>query len=950
MTTYAVGSLVRARGREWVVLPESAADLLVLRPLGGADDDIAGVLPDLEPVEPASFAPPTPNDLGDAASAGLLRAALRIGFRSSGGPFRCFAGLAVTPRPYQLVPLLMALRQEIVRLLIADDVGVGKTVESLLVAAELIAQGEVRRMTVLCSPHLAQQWVNAMRDQFNVEAVAVLPSTVTRLERNLPHGESLFERYPVTVVSTDFIKQTRRRDDFIRACPEMVIVDEAHTCVDAGEPSAARSRHQRFELLQRLARDSQRHLILVTATPHSGKEEAFRNLLALLDPALGELSDDLSGEARRRDRERLARHLVQRRRGHIRGYLDEDTPFPDRHSTEEHYTLTEDYHRLFNKVLDFARESVGGDGDAVRQRVRWWSVLALLRSLASSPAAAAATLRNRARGVGAASIEEADDLGRASVLDLADDEATEAIDTTPGALLDDSDVDEETEAARTRRRLLAMAIEADKLKGAGDAKLIKATAMVKKLLDDGYNPILFCRFIPTADYVASHLRTALSKDVQVAAVTGELPPEEREQRIAGLVAAADRRVLVATDCLSEGVNLQEHFTAVIHYDLAWNPTRHEQREGRVDRFGQPADVVRAVTYYGRDNRIDGIVLDVLLRKHDAIRKSTGVSVPVPGDSNTVVEAVMERVIRRRDEPIEQLTLDGVAEAKRDELFDQWESAAEREKHSRTLFAQEGIKPAEVADELAQIRAALGDAAEVETFVRHALTGLHAQVSPTNDGFAAHLAGLPTALRDALPAVDPLPFRRGLPVLPGQALLARTDPAVEALARYVLDTALDPLLGDGMRPARRSGVLRTSTVSERTMLLLVRFRFHLELPTPAGMRTTVAEEARVVGLRGRRENRRLLDDQEVARLLAVAPEKNVPEDQAAQHIGRAIDSLGELKIVLDDTADVLADELRDSHRRVRRAADTRVRGLAVTAQKPADILGVYVYLPTAGTAR
>jgi superfamily II DNA or RNA helicase len=943
MTSFAVGSLVRARGREWVVLPDSDAELLLLRPLAGADGDIAGVLLDVEPVASATFAPPLPTDLGDAASAGLLRTALRIGFRSSGGPFRSFAGLAVTPRPYQLVPLLMALRQPTVRLLIADDVGIGKTVEALLIAAELLAQGDIRRMTVLCSPHLAQQWVNAMREQFGIQAVAVLPSTVNRLERNIPHGESLFERYPVTVVSTDFIKQARRRDDFVRACPELVIVDEAHTCVDAGEPGSARSRHQRFELLQRLARDVSRHLILVTATPHSGKEEAFRNLLVLLDPKLADLPDDLSGKARRHDREHLARHVVQRRRADLRRYLDEDTPFPDRQSTEEQYNLSDDYHRLFNKVLAYARESVAGDDDAVHQRVRWWSVLGLLRALASSPAAAAATLRNRAWGADATSVAEADLLGRASTLD---DEATEIADATPGALPDDLGVAGSTDGGRTRRRLLALAAEADKLKGTKDAKLVKATAMVKRLLADGYNPILFCRFISTADYVAVHLRAALPKSVQVASVTGELSPEEREQRVADLAAEGDRRVLVATDCLSEGLNLQEHFTAVVHYDLAWNPTRHEQREGRVDRFGQAADVVRAVTYSGRDNRIDGIVLDVLLRKHDAIRKSTGVSVPVPGSSDTVVEAVMQRVIRR-NEPIEQLTLDGVAEAKRDELFDEWESAAEREKRSRTLYAQEGIRPTEVAEELAQVRAALGDATEVEAFVQHAFTGVHAHVSPSTDGFTAHLAGLPTGLRDLLPPGDTLSFRRSLPLLAGEALLARTDPAVEALARYVLDLALDPLGPAGARPARRCGVLRTSAVRERTTLLLVRFRFHLDLPTPTGIRTTITEEARVIGIRGTREARQLLDDREVDVLLQAAPEQNVPEDQAAQHVKRVIDSLGELQVALDDASEVLAAGLLDSHCRVRRAAQVRTPKPAVTAQKPEDVLGVYVYLPVTG---
>ena len=95
MTTYAGGSLVAARGREWVVLPDSPDDFLVLRPHGGTDDDVAGVLPAIEPVAPASFPPPTPDDLGDDASARLLRSALRIGFRSSAGPFRSLGNIAV---------------------------------------------------------------------------------------------------------------------------------------------------------------------------------------------------------------------------------------------------------------------------------------------------------------------------------------------------------------------------------------------------------------------------------------------------------------------------------------------------------------------------------------------------------------------------------------------------------------------------------------------------------------------------------------------------------------------------------------------------------------------------------------------------------------------------------------------------------------------------------------
>src|SRR3954471_15222133 len=108
-------------------------------------------------------------------------------------------------------------------------------------------------------------------------------------------------------------------------------------------------------------------------------------------------------------------------------------------------------------------------------------------------------------------------------------------------------------------------------------------------------------------------------------MTGELPPEEHRRRIEALTEASIERtpVLVATDCLSEGINLQHLFTAVVHYDLAWNPTRHEQREGRVDRFGQQAAEVRCSMLWGQDNPVDGFVLNVILRKGETIQKELG---------------------------------------------------------------------------------------------------------------------------------------------------------------------------------------------------------------------------------------------------------------------------------------------------------------------------------------
>ena len=377
------GTLVRARGREWVVLPESTDDLLMVRPVGGLDEEITGILPVIEPVESAAFPLPSKEDIGDCRSGRLLRDAARLSTRAAAGPFRSFARIAVEPRPYQLVPLMMALKLDPVRLLIADDVGIGKTVEAALIAREMLDRGEIQRLAVLCPPHLAEQWQHELAEKFHIDAELVLSSTIQRLERNLPIGVSVFDRHRFVVVSTDFIKSDRRAADFELKCPEFVIVDEAHGCTLAG--GIGRGRQQRFNLIRSIAANSERHLILVTATPHSGNEQAFRSLLGLLDEEFFDLPLDIIREERESIRRKLARHLVQRRRADIRHYLETDTTFPTRLDKEETYAFSPEYRALFDDIVTFAREFVAdAKGGERRQRVRYWSALALLRCVSSA--------------------------------------------------------------------------------------------------------------------------------------------------------------------------------------------------------------------------------------------------------------------------------------------------------------------------------------------------------------------------------------------------------------------------------------------------------------------------------------------------------------------------------------------------------------------------------------
>ncbi len=936
---FAIGSLVRARGREWVVLPESDDKLLILRPLGGGDDEVTGIYTPLEKVEPANFELPNPQDLGDHRSCRFLRDAVRLSFRHSAGPFRSLGRIAVEPRPYQLVPLLMALKLDPVRLLIADDVGIGKTVEAGLIARELMDRGEATGLVVLCPPALAEQWQLELETKFHIEAELVLPSTASRLERHCRVGQSLFDVFPHVIVSTDFIKADRRRDEFLRSCPKLVIVDEAHTCA-SGEGGG---RHQRHDLLRGLAKDTERHLILVTATPHSGKEEAFRSLLSLLNPEFGQLPEDLAGRENEAHRRRLAAHLVQRRRGDIEHFLKSDTPFPAREEKEEHYKLSPKYKQLFERALDYARETVTEDaGGVVRRRVRWWSALALLRSLGSSPAAAAETLRTRASS-NAETEKETDEIGRRAVLDIADAESMEGMDVSPGA---DSG-DEATADGKARRRLLEMATVAESLKGKGDEKLQRAIVLIRSLVSDGFHPIVFCRFIPTAHYIAEELRQQL-KGVEIASVTGHLPPAERVERIAQL-AAATKRVLVCTDCLSEGINLQDHFDAVFHYDLSWNPTRHEQRDGRVDRYGQPNPKVRVLTYYGIDNQIDGIVLDVLMRKHQRIRSALGISVPLPVDTDQVIEAIFEGLLLRQKSgrpSEEQLALfEDFFKPKREQIHAEWEKSAEREKRSRTMFAQETIREEEILPELKAVRDSLGSEQDLHRFVVEAFRA-HKAVVTENATVHVALGEAPRSLRDACGGRDSFSARFALPIKDSEILLTRTHPIVEGLATYVLDNALDT---QSKGVARRCGVIRTSQVSRRTTLLLLRIRYHLTTRLGETEQQLLAEDCALAAFEGAPDQAVWLDDPAAEALLTAAPAGNVLHDQAAGFVARVIEGSPHLTPHLESLARLHAQELLDAHLRVRRAARIRSGKQSVKAQLPVDVLGIYVFLPSAGAA-
>lgn len=886
------GTLVEARGREWVVLPNSTNELLLLRPVGGLDEEVTGILPAVELVTSATFPLPTAADFGDFTSGRLLRDAARLSTRAAAGPFRSFGRIAVEPRPYQFVPLMMALKLDPIRLLIADDVGIGKTIEACLIAREMIDRGEIRRIAVLTPPQLAEQWQRELDEKFHIETELILSSTIQRLERDLPIGVSVFDRYRYTVVSTDFIKAPRRAEDFINKCPEFVIVDEAHGCTLAG--GVGHGRQQRFELLRRVSEDQNRHLVLVTATPHSGNEEAFRSLLSLLNPEFANLPSDLDRAEREGVRRKLARYMVQRRRADIRRFLETDTSFPERKDKEATYSFSPSYLSLFNDILAFAREYVSGvDGGERKRRVRYWSALALLRCVSSSPAAAAATLRNRA-AVDQAEEEDVDEVGRRTVLDQGDDDDNIALDFSPGS-------ETEGESSAARRKLLEFARRAEAIGADEDSKLQGAIRELKSLLRDGYHPVVFCRFVDTADYVARQLREALPNRMKVDSITGLLPPAERENRIAGLVADHGEYVLVCTDCLSEGINLQQHFNAVLHYDLAWNPTRHEQREGRVDRFGQEKSEVRVITYFGIDNPIDGVILDVLIRKHKSIKSDLGVTVAVPGSSEQIAEALFEGALfrERARGGSPQLALQFIDDLgpKKDAIHAEWENARDREKASRSRFAQHSLSPEAVAEELRNVRDAIGRSEDVARFFYAALHAAGVPIHTKAKSVTVNISNeTPRGLRQAIAHDEPFSGRFDLPLPEGEIYLGRTSPVVEGLASWTLDQALDAAARDSRPIAARCGVISTTAVSARTTLLVNRFRYHLQT-SGRDEAPILVEEIVPAACSGPADAPQWQTPEQSELLLAAKPEQNLIKTGIEQQLGLLVSALPSLQSAL-----------------------------------------------------
>jgi superfamily II DNA or RNA helicase len=923
------GMVVEFRGRKWVLL--STKEKVALRPLMGGESAqlvleaaLVAYLAEKfkhEAITPSSFDPPVRDSwVGNRHNFLLFQEATRLLLRDGVSPFRSLGKVSIRPRPYQLVPLLMALRLDPVRLLIADDVGVGKTIEAGLILRELMEAREIKRVAILTPPHLMEQWTRELSEKFALEPTPISPATLGRLERGLPRERSVYAHYPVQVISIDFVKQGTHRNHFLKDAPELVVVDEAHGAVGGIQAEG----HLRYELVRELAKKRERHLLFLTATPHSGIPEAFGRLLGLLDPEFATWNLEQMNEEQRT---RLARHFVQRTRRDVLETWGGNRLFPEREVRYEGYTLSQPYQKLYAEVYRYATEIVRS-GEALeerRRRMRWWAALGLLRATMSSPRAAQSAFERRGRRREAE--EEMDFSLFAS--QTYEDSNSFADDEIPHPLLEEATKGDDPSLARLKAL-------AEKIEASEDSKARELSRIVSALLAEGHSPVVWCHFVDTANYVGEVLRRAFT-DVEVGVVTGRLDPELRRQEIQRL-RGFDRRILVATDCVSEGVNLQSSFSACVHYDLPWNPNRLEQREGRVDRYGQPKEKVVVVRYLGRDNSVDQAVEEVLLRKAEKIRRSLGIYVPVPREEEYVVNRMVRQLFYEKG-GVQVSLFDSGEEADK-----AWELDAERERISRTRFAQRALKVEEVMESLEENDAVLGDPEAVKRYFLGSLQFFGVNPEQRDgvyflDGRAlGNSTSLPEPVRKAIPDKSRWAVAFEDPPPEGAEFVGRNHPFMVALSRCVYEWALGGKDAELKGKLGRWCAFRSAGVERSTYLYLLRPRYQMEL----GGGEVLGEEVIFIARRGAE----WLGPKGAQALAELPVTQALSRPEAEEHLELALALYREEENKVKALMLQRAQEVGESQRKVRRAARMRTRGIEVNFIE-ADLLGVKLLLPELG---
>jgi len=537
----------------------------------------------------------------------------------------------VIPLPHQIHALSRAISGDRVRYLLADEVGLGKTIEAGLVMRELKLRGLVRRTLVVSPKGIATQWVAEMQTHFNEQFQLVLGDDIGTLQRLAPgadHRSSAWSMFDQVIVSLDSVKPMDKRrgwtaervaeynrsrfEDLITAGWDLVIVDEAHRLGGSTDQVA------RYKLGKGLA-EAAPYVLLLSATPHQGKTDAFHRLMNLLD-------DDAFPDMDSVSRERVAPYVIRTEK---RKAIDADgKPLFKPRRTQMAPVAWESRHQLqqllYEAVTDYVRE---GYNQALREKKRHIGFLMILmqRLVVSSTRAIRTTLERRLAalkdGEQQASLRLAELENGAEGSESPDDEIAELYDMDGQELLDEllkSHVSALQSEGSHVETLLEAAVRCEQ--AGPDAKAEALIEWIYKLQAEENEPdlkvLIFTEFVPTQQMLKEFLE---ARGISVVTLNGSMAMEER-----GAAQDAFRkshRVLVSTDAGGEGLNLQ-FAHVIINYDIPWNPMRLEQRIGRVDRIGQPK-TVQAINFVFEDS-VEFRVREVLEQKLSVIFDEFGI--------------------------------------------------------------------------------------------------------------------------------------------------------------------------------------------------------------------------------------------------------------------------------------------------------------------------------------
>lgn len=516
---------------------------------------------------------------------------------------------------YQLAPVLRVLAKPRPSLLVADDVGLGKTIEAGLILLELMARGRAKRVLIVAPPGLLDQWRDELDERFGLDfALLDNAAGVARAQTELPAGVNPWDALPRVLTSIDFLKRETVRRRALRKRWDLVIVDEAHALAESGTPLNP-YRTQRHRLGLDL-REKSRGLVLLTATPHNGYRHSFRSLLELVDPTLATFGGNPETITRRIDRASIRRMKRQLTRT---GPDGAQVPvFPPRRVEGIPVTETSEAER---QLLALVASYCAGTAKAARgtddeDLVSFAMQIVRKRSL-SSRRALEITVKRRLEALQKESAREAPP------------EKGELRDLQAGLPLSDA------AAERTAERVLRSAIPKEEKRRKAEINALKAIrrklealpardpkteAAVAEILgvlaaDPDERVLVFTEYLDTLDALIERFEAAPELAGRYAVLQGGLSRRQRRARQDRFESGACR-VLLATDAASEGLNLQRHCRRVLHVELPWNPNRLEQRNGRVDRYGQTRNPEIRYLFYPESPE-EG-VLSQLVRKIEAI--------------------------------------------------------------------------------------------------------------------------------------------------------------------------------------------------------------------------------------------------------------------------------------------------------------------------------------------